>query len=127
MCDEGLVSLLSEGCFEPDDADRVFWQLQGFCERCMNNQTGQFLVHLQELEPFDEDGFALVCCRYIRTCERLLFFRGMLQLPREKSDELERELKSYVVDVLRNVMKSIESDDAAYAVRRLEKQWLRRG
>lgn len=125
-CDAERARALCAGRFEPSAAERVFALVQAFCTRCLNRQTTQVLARLKELDAADADGFALVCRRYAKACERLLFFRELEQLPQGKTRALEQEMKRYVANVLREVGRSVESDAAAYMLARLERQWLNR-
>lgn len=94
-----------------------------FCERQLNRYTKRLM--LQTEDNRDVESLVLVCSRYSSSCRSLLFFTRVQGLPPEQTADLSRQIRDYVLQVLRSVARGLvpPNEDIEYSVRRLGRRW----
>ena len=94
-----------------------------FCEWRLNRYTKSLMLQIEDSK--DADSLVLMCSRYSSSCRALLFFTRVQGLPAVQSGDLSRQIRGYVLKVLRSVVQGMAppNEDVEYLVRRLERRW----
>lgn len=114
---------LCDGRVDGSCAMLVMRLIAEFCERRLNRYTKSLMMQIEDSK--DADSLVLMCARYSSSCNTLLFFTRVQGLPDVQSSDLSRQIRSYVLRVLRSVVQGMAppNEDVEYSVRRLERRW----
>ena len=129
-CTPEMYDSLVGGRFEQTASSRIFLLVKDYCSRCLNKETKRLNIALNQEDGSDIDGAILLCLRYSRFCDRLLFFAEVEGFPAKEGRLLYDEIALYVFETLSSLKRDLKKTDdllnegAIWWLSKLEKYWL---